>query len=70
MVARNEYPERLIEWKDEQVIKVVDSLYIKPDVDIYITGSNAYMLSGDRFTVGNYNGIQVKYLSDWLLGKE
>ena len=25
--------------------KVVDSLYVKPDVDIYITGSNAYMLS-------------------------
>jgi hypothetical protein len=26
--------------------KVVDSLYVKPDVDLYITGSNAYMLSG------------------------
>ena len=26
--------------------KVVDSLYVKPNVDIYITGSNAYMLSG------------------------
>ena len=27
--------------------KVVDSLYVKLDVDIYITGSNAYMLSGN-----------------------
>ena len=27
--------------------KVVDSLYVKPNVDIYITGSNAYLLSGD-----------------------
>ena len=31
--------------------KVVDSLYVKPDVDIYITGSNAYMLSGDLATL-------------------
>lgn len=127
--------------------KVVDSLYVKPDVNIYITGSNACMLSGDlatlltgryveiqmlplsfrefleitgmdpdrglaekqgaytyfqvtadmtaketfdrelkpltnirdnykkvvltgdRFTIGNYNGIQVVNLSDWLLGR-
>ena len=27
------------------------------------------VLTGERFTVGNYNGIQVKYLPDWLLGK-
>ena len=27
--------------------KAVDSLYVKPNIDIYITGSNAYMLSGD-----------------------
>ena len=31
--------------------KIVDSLYVKPDVDIYITGSNAYMLSGDLATL-------------------
>ena len=31
---------------------------------------NKIILTGDRFTVGNYNGIQVKNLSDWLLGKE
>lgn len=31
--------------------KVVDSLYVKPNVDIYITGSNAYMLSGDLATL-------------------
>lgn len=28
------------------------------------------VLTADRFTVGNYDGIQVKNLSDWLLGKE
>ena len=27
------------------------------------------VLTADRFTPGNYNGIQVKYLPDWLLGK-
>ena len=27
------------------------------------------VLTGDRLTIGNYNGIQVKNLSDWLLGK-
>lgn len=26
------------------------------------------VLTGDRLTVGNYSGIQVKNLSDWLLG--
>lgn len=28
------------------------------------------VLTGDRLTIGNYNGIQVKYLPDWLLGKD
>lgn len=28
------------------------------------------ILTADRFTPGNYNGIQVKYLPDWLLGKD
>ena len=27
------------------------------------------VLTGDRLTVGNYNGIRIKNLSDWLLGK-
>lgn len=31
--------------------KAVDSLYIKKNVDVYITGSNAYLLSGDRKSV-------------------
>ena len=30
--------------------KVVDSLYIKDSVDVYITGSNAFLLSGDLAT--------------------
>ena len=45
--------------------KVVDSLYVKPDVDIYITGSNAYMLSGDLATLltGRYVEIRMLPLS-------
>lgn len=42
--------------------KVVDSLYIRPDVDIYITGSNAYMLSGDLATLLSGRYIEIKLL--------
>ena len=31
--------------------KVIDSLYIKKNVDIYVTGSNAYMLSSEIATL-------------------
>lgn len=45
--------------------KVVDSLYVKPNIDIYITGSNAYMLSGDLATLltGRYVEISMFPLS-------
>ncbi len=28
------------------------------------------ILTMDRLTPGNYNGIQVQYLPDWLLGSD
>lgn len=45
--------------------KAVDSLFIKDNVDIYITGSNAYMLSGELATLlsGRYLEIQMLPLS-------
>lgn len=45
--------------------KTVDSLYIKENVDVYITGSNAYMLSSDLSTLlsGRYVEISVLPLS-------
>lgn len=45
--------------------KVVDSLYIRKNIDIYITGSNAYMLSGDLATLlsGRYVEISMLPLS-------
>lgn len=45
--------------------KVVDSLYIKDYVDVYITGSNAYMLSSELATLlsGRYVEISMLPLS-------
>ena len=45
--------------------KVVDSLYIRNNVDIYITGSNAYLLSGELATLlsGRYVEINMLPLS-------
>ena len=45
--------------------KVVDSLYIKKNVDLYVTGSNAYMFSGQIATLlsGRYVEIPMLPLS-------
>lgn len=42
--------------------RVVDSLYIKENVDIYITGSNAYMLSGEIATLISGRYVQIEML--------
>lgn len=42
--------------------KVVDSLYIKENVDIYITGSNAYMLSSEIATLLSGRYIEIDML--------
>lgn len=46
----------------EDFPKVVDSLYIKKNVDIYITGSNAYMLSGEIATLLSGRYVQIEML--------
>jgi len=64
--------QRLVEDKSNYILqdevqnvkefqRLVDSLYIKPNVDVYITGSNAYMLSGELATLltGRYVEINV-----------
>ena len=45
--------------------KVVDSLFIKKNIDLYLTGSNAYMLSGELATLlsGRYVEISMLPLS-------
>lgn len=42
--------------------KVVDSLFIKKNVDLYITGSNAYMLSTEIATLLSGRYIEIKML--------
>jgi predicted AAA+ superfamily ATPase len=42
--------------------KAVDSLYIKKNVDLYITGSNAYFLSGELATLLTGRYIEIKML--------
>lgn len=48
--------------KVAQFEKVVDSLYVKPDIDIYITGSNAYMLSTELATLLTGRYVEIKML--------
>lgn len=49
----------------ENFQKAVDSLYVKDRVDVYITGSNAYLLSGELATLlsGRYVEINMLPLS-------
>ena len=42
--------------------KAVDSLYIKNNIDVYITGSNAYLLSGSLATLLSGRYIEIKML--------
>lgn len=64
--------ERLVDYKPNYIFldeiqnvaefqRLVDSLYIKPNVDVYITGSNAYLLSGELATLltGRYIEINI-----------
>ena len=42
--------------------KAVDSLYIKKNIDIYITGSNAFLLSGELETLLTGRYVEIKML--------
>lgn len=42
--------------------KVVDSLYVKPNTDLYLTGSNACLLSGDLATLLTGRYVEIKML--------
>lgn len=57
--------------------KACDGLYIQKNVDLYITGSNAYLLSGKLATLLSGRYIEVKMLplsfkeySDWFIAKK
>ena len=42
--------------------RLIDSLYIKPNVDVYITGSNAYILSGELATLLTGRYVEINLL--------
>lgn len=42
--------------------KLIDSLYIKENVDVYITGSNAYLLSGELATLLTGRYVEINLL--------
>lgn len=58
----------------EKFEKAIDSLYIKRNVDLYITGSNAYFMSGELATLlsGRYVEIKILPLSfqEFVEGKQ
>lgn len=45
-----------------QFEKAVDSLYIKDNVDLYVTGSNAHLLSGELATLLSGRYVEIKML--------
>lgn len=70
----NDYIMRLIDPSEQYYVfldeiqnvpnfeKLVDSLFVKDFIDVYITGSNAYMLSGDLATVLSGRYIEISIL--------
>ena len=42
--------------------EVIDSLFLRPNIDIYLTGSNAYMLSGEIATALSGRYVEIKML--------
>lgn len=46
----------------EQFQKAVDGLYINKNIDLYITGSNAYLLSGELATLLSGRYVEIKML--------
>ncbi|MGK2896245.1 MAG: ATP-binding protein, partial [Candidatus Saccharimonadales bacterium] len=70
----NEYIMRLVNPEENYYVfldeiqnvphfeKLVDSLFVKKYIDVYITGSNAYMLSGDLATVLSGRYIEISIL--------
>lgn len=61
--SKNEYYVFLDEVQNvPKFQKAVDSLYIKKNVDVYITGSNAYILSGELATLLSGRYVEIKML--------
>lgn len=67
-VKENMCPDKMtyVFFDEIQLVKdwqeVVDSLYIKKNIDIYITGSNAYLLSSEIATLISGRYVEIKML--------
>ena len=67
-ISKNDYCQ--IKWtiyldeiqQCEDFPRVVDSLYIKNNVDLYVTGSNANMLSSEIATLLSGRYVEIKML--------
>ncbi|MEE1302503.1 MAG: AAA family ATPase, partial [Bacteroidales bacterium] len=66
IIAALQHAEKRYVFLDEvQLVphfeKLVDALYVKKDIDLYITGSNAYLLSSELSTLlsGRYIAINL-----------
>jgi predicted AAA+ superfamily ATPase len=76
LIDRKPYMQQLREWKDQHIIKVVTGMHrtgkstmlkmladeIRPNVDLYITGSNTYLLSGELATLLTGRYIEMSIL--------
>ncbi len=63
IIDKDEYYVFLDEVQNvKEFQKAVDGLYIKKNVDVYITGSNAYLLSGELATLLSGRYIEIKML--------
>ena len=65
--SKEHYKEHYYIFLDEvqnvpEFQRAVDSLYIKKNIDVYITGSNAYLLSGELATLLSGRYIEIKML--------
>ncbi len=57
-----------------QFERLVDGLFVKPNIDVYITGSNAFLLSGELATLLSGRYIEISILpfsfSEYLEARE
>lgn len=54
------FPDKVQQVNNFQ--KAVDALFIKKNCDVYITGSNAYLLSGELATLLSGRYVEIRML--------
>ena len=67
MVQRTVYLNELNKWKDKDVIKVVTGIREMAPLRAISDNYPKTVLTLDRFTLGDYDGIEVINVVDWLM---